>query len=178
MRHLALLAVLLDAGDRRSQQPDQNKDESTIGVRMNPTDIQEAVRGAIARGLAIVGLAGIALIHLLDAPGQFDDTPYLGWMYIGLIAGCIMLGVALLYTNDARVWAATAVLSVSVMVGYALSRTTGLPSATGDIGNWSEPLGMASLFVEASVAAVSAFALRQVVSQQSFHPTRAEQVWQ
>ena len=39
---------------------------------------------------------------------------------------------------------------------YILSRTTGLPNATGDIGNWSEPLGLASLFVEGAVIAVAA----------------------
>ncbi len=40
-------------------------------------------------------------------------------------------------------------------MGYVLSRTTGLPQATGDIGNWTEPLGLASLFVEGGVAAVA-----------------------
>lgn len=134
---------------------------------MNATQIQEAVRDGITRGLAIVGLAGIALIHLLDAPGQFADTPYLGWMYIALIAGCVMVGAALLHTSDPRAWLATAALALSVMAGYALSRTTGLPGATGDIGNWSEPLGIASLFVEGSVAALSAFALREFAIQDS-----------
>jgi hypothetical protein len=36
-----------------------------------------------------------------------------------------------------------------------LSRTTGLPQANGDIGNWTEPLGLASLFVEGCVVALS-----------------------
>ena len=42
----------------------------------------------------------------------------------------------------------------SAALGYVLSRTTGLPNATGDIGNWTEPLGLASLFVEGSVIAL------------------------
>ncbi len=45
-------------------------------------------------------------------------------------------------------------------LGYAFSRSTGLPSATDDIGNWLEPLGLASLFVETCVVVLSAFALR------------------
>jgi hypothetical protein len=32
-----------------------------------------------------------------------------------------------------------------------LTRTVGLPGATDDIGNWLEPLGLASLFVEGAV---------------------------
>jgi hypothetical protein len=38
------------------------------------------------------------------------------------------------------------------------SRTTGLPNSTGDIGNWSEELGLASLFVEGAVVVLSAWA--------------------
>jgi len=41
-----------------------------------------------------------------------------------------------------------------------LSRTTGLPNATDDIGNWTEPLGLASLVVEGCVVAVALGALR------------------
>jgi hypothetical protein len=50
---------------------------------------------------------------------------------------------------------AAAVLAVSALVGYVLSRTTGLPNASGDVGNWTEPLGLASLFIEGSVIAVA-----------------------
>jgi hypothetical protein len=101
--------------------------------------------------LAIVGLLGVALIHLLDVTGKFAETPYLGWMYIGLIVACTALAGALVRSSDPRVWLATAALPAAVIVGFVLSRTTGLPQASGDIGNWSEPLGMASLFVEGAV---------------------------
>src|SRR5689334_18225103 len=117
--------------------------------------LQDAVRDAIVRGLAIVGLGGIALIHVLDAPGTFQDTPYLGWMYVALIGSCIMLAGAHLRGSDARVWAATAALALSVIAGYVISRTVGLPGKADDIGNWNESLGIASLFVEASVAVLS-----------------------
>jgi hypothetical protein len=48
----------------------------------------------------------------------------------------------------------------SAIAGYVVSRTTGLPNATGDVGNWGEPLGVASLFVEGTVVALSAYAYR------------------
>jgi Subtilase family len=56
---------------------------------MNATQLPQAVRDGIVRGLTIVGLAGIALIHLLDTSGQVEEKPYLGWMYVALILGCI-----------------------------------------------------------------------------------------
>jgi len=122
-------------------------------------DVRSALRDGIARAVAAVGLAGVGLIHLLDVQGQFAETPYLGWMYIGLIATSLCLAGLLVYTSDRRAWAGTAALASAVIVGYSLSRTTGLPSATGDIGNWTEPLGLASLFVEGSLVALSASVL-------------------
>ena len=54
-------------------------------------------------------------------------------------------------------WAAPA----AVIVGYAISRTTGMPGAMDDVGNWLEPLGLASLFVEGTVVVFALPALRQ-----------------
>jgi len=112
------------------------------------TTIRAAVRDGIARGVAAIGLAGVALIHLLDLPGQLSETPYMFFLYLALMVSSVALAGALIGTSDARVWAAATILSALVIVGYVLSRTTGLPQSSDDVGNWSEPLGMASLFVE------------------------------
>jgi hypothetical protein len=42
-----------------------------------------------------------------------------------------------------------------VFAGYVINRTVGLPQATDDIGNWTEPLGLASLLVEGFVIAIA-----------------------
>jgi hypothetical protein len=125
-------------------------------TRETRTDqLAEVVQDGIARAIAIAALGGIALIHLLDLPGKFDETPYMAWMYIGLIAGCIGLAGALWRSSDSRLWAAALALTISVLVGFTLSRTTGLPQADGDIGNWTESLGLAALFVEGSLVALA-----------------------
>jgi len=98
--------------------------------------LRDAVRDGITRTTAVVGLACFALIHLLDLPGTMKDTPYIGWLYIGLIVSAIGLAGALLRTSDTRVWLAASGLVVSVIVAYVLSRTTGLPQSSDDIGNW------------------------------------------
>jgi hypothetical protein len=133
---------------------------------MNKHSTQElsvghALRDGVARAAAVVALAGVGLIHLLDIPGKFQDTPYMGWMYVGLIAGSILTAGALIRGSDSRAWLAAALLPLGAIVGYALSRTVGLPQAMDDIGNWGEPLGMASLFVEGSLVALSAMVLRE-----------------
>jgi hypothetical protein len=119
------------------------------------TQINQAVRDGIVRGVAVIGLAGVALIHLLDLPGKLSETPYMFFMYLGAIGGSLALAATLMRTSDARAWAGAAALPALVIVGYVLSRTTGLPQSTDDIGNWGEPLGIASLFVEGSLVALS-----------------------
>ena len=114
------------------------------------------VRDAIARAIAVVGLAGVALIHLLDAPGTFQSAPYKGWLYVALIVGSLTAAGALIRTSDPRAWASAALLSSGAILAFVLSRTVGLPQGADDIGNWTEPLGMASLFVEGALVALSA----------------------
>lgn len=117
-------------------------------MTIEQTIIREEVRDGIARGIAAIGLAGVALIHLLDLPGKLSETPYMFFLYLALMVSSVALAGALIRTDDTRVWAAATVLPALVIVGYVLSRTTGLPQSSDDIGNWSEPLGMASLFVD------------------------------
>jgi hypothetical protein len=48
-----------------------------------------------------------------------------------------------------------AVLAAGPLLGYLLSRSIGLPGDSDDIGNWLDPLGMASMFVEVAVLSLS-----------------------
>jgi hypothetical protein len=132
-------------------------------------DIREAVRDGVARAVVSVGLAGVALIHLLDAPSKFSETPYLGWMYILLMVGALATAFALVRVSWSAAWAAAVLLPAGAIVGFVLTRTTGLPQASGDIGNWSEPLGMASLLVEGTLVAVAG----HVLFERAFGSSRA-----
>jgi hypothetical protein len=114
-----------------------------------------AIRDAIARAVAAIGLAGVALIHLLDVPGKFEETPYMGWLYLALIVGCVGAAGTLVHSSDSRAWTAAALLPLGAIGGYVLTRTIGLPQAMGDIGNWTEPLGLASLFVEGGLVTLA-----------------------
>ena len=121
------------------------------------------IRGdLLLRALGIPGLLGIAVIHLLDLPGKLQETPYLGWLYIALMVGCVA-AAGLLLRRDARPgWALAVALAALTMIGYTLSRTTGLPASTGDIGNWGETLGVLSLIVEGAVVVLGVLALSGV----------------
>lgn len=113
----------------------------------------------VARATAIVGLGAIALIHLLELQGKLKETRYLGFGYIGLIVACVVSGAMLLHRNDRLGWLLGGGASLATLVGYSLTRTVGLPTAKGDIGNWLEPIGLASIFIEGIVVAVALYAL-------------------
>jgi hypothetical protein len=110
-----------------------------------------------ARQLTIVGLAGIGLIHLLDSVGTFHETRWLFWAYVALMAGALVVAGALLHQPSAGWFAAAAALAGATLIGYVLSRTTGLPGSDDDIGNWTDPLGLASLWVEGAVVLTGAY---------------------
>lgn len=136
---------------------------SSSSLHLPATGVVELqVRSVATRAVAAVGLAGIALIHLIDGIGKYSETRYLFWMYIALMISSLVLAGALLHHGGRIVWAATGGLAVSAILGYVINRTVGLPNATDDIGNWAEPLGLAALFVEGSVVALSAYALAVV----------------
>jgi len=121
---------------------------------------EAVVRDVVARVLGAVGLLGIALIHLLDVIGKFGETPYIAWMYVAaMVAAIVLAGVLVVRGSSRAAWAATGSLAAAILIGFVLSRTTGLPNATDDVGNWSEGLGLASMFVEAAVIALSGWAL-------------------
>ena len=82
------------------------------------------------------------------------------WMYMALIVGSLVTAGAVLFTRSRIALPAAAAIAASAIVGYVLSRTTACRNATDDIGNWTEPLGLASLVVEGCVVAVALGALR------------------
>lgn len=128
--------------------------------------VRHMIRDGVTRAIGVVGLAGMALIHAIDAPSHLAGGPdtYLGLMYIGLILTSLALAAGLIHRGDRRLWATISGLTSTVVIGFCLSRTTGLPGDSGDIGNWSEPLGIASLFVEGSLLALSTAVARGLLA--------------
>ena len=126
---------------------------------MSNQQINHAVRDGITRAVAVVALAGVALIHVLDAPGSFQAAPYKGWLYVGLIIGSLAVAGRLLTSDDSQTWLAAGLLPLGAFAAVVVSRTVGLPNGADDIGNWWEPLGLSSLFVECSLALLSSYVL-------------------
>ena len=121
-----------------------------------------AVDATPLRPTGVVALLGIGAIHFLQIVDTFQSTPLLGLAYAALIAACVAVAAWLLVTGDVRAWAAAGLISVAVILGYAFTRVVGTTFDNQDVGNWSCMLGLASLFVEAALLALSGFAMALV----------------
>ena len=95
-----------------------------------------------------MGLVGIAGVHIMDLPAKWTETFYLAVMYLGIIAFAGFLIERLVVKISLRDYAASALLSAAVLLGYVINRSVGMPGAMDDIGNWFEPLGLLSISVE------------------------------
>ena len=58
-----------------------------------------------------------------------------------------------------QLWAPVAILGVGAMMAYAFTRVVSTPLDNQDVGNWDCTLGMAALFLEAALVALSAYAI-------------------
>jgi hypothetical protein len=124
----------------------------TLDIQMSA---KEAIDDAIARTVAIGGLVALALIHMLQLPDAFNEIGYLGALFIVAIIASLGLAALLTRTSDDLVWAAAGSLAALVLLGYVISRSVGLPGFTGDMGEWSERPGLASMVVEGLLVCVS-----------------------
>jgi hypothetical protein len=112
---------------------------------------------ALLRPAGFIGLLGIAMIHFVDLFKTWKERPLIGAAFLALVTACL-LAAGELVRNPRRGWQAAGILGALALLGYIVSRTWGLPTSRGDIGNWAEPLGLAALFVEGLVVAMSVWA--------------------
>jgi hypothetical protein len=136
--------------DRRGRLPSARDDRTLVGVQINDIhlSIRSAVDDAIARTVAIGALVAIALVHVLQLPDAFAAIGYLGALFIGAVAACLLLAAVMTRTGDDRAWAAAGGLAALILLCYVISRSIGLPGFTDDTGEWSEAPGLASMVVE------------------------------
>jgi hypothetical protein len=113
---------------------------------------------AVARAVAAVALAALAVIHVVDLPGTLGATPLVGIGYFGIIAVATLAGAVIVVRSHWLVWAVAGGLAATAMGGYVLTRSLsgGFLGDHGDVGNWRCPLGIAALSVETLIMLLAA----------------------
>jgi len=126
----------------------------------------------IFRAAAAALCVAVAYIHVKDQGGLtvMKDPAYIGAGYWALeVAAIAVAGMLLSRIRPSATWFLTIGVAAGPLVGFVLTRTTGLPSAMDDRGNWTETLGVASLIVEGTllVIATALFFKSRAASQES-----------
>lgn len=138
---------------------------STATVTRPQTDLPAApVRHLPTRLTGAILAVGVAYIHVKDQGGfPGDKAPrYVGVGYYLLEASALVVAIALLAglgRHTAKAWALTVFVALGPLIGFVWSRSIGMPDYTDDRGNWTEPIGVASLIVEGLLLLVAVVVL-------------------
>ena len=103
------------------------------------------------RAVTVIGLIAVGIIHSLEVPGQVSGAVWLtmGFTLLAVIAPAA--GLWLLLRPSLLAWEFTGAVCALAAAGYVLTRSVPVPGDAADVGNWLEPLGVASLTIEAVV---------------------------
>jgi hypothetical protein len=152
-----------------------------LETKDNDMALNDSTFGSSAWTPRILGsllCVGVAVIHVIDQHGlSMKEPAYLGiGFYILKIVG-VITAILLLSRATGVGWLLAIGVAAGPLAGYILSRGVGLPNATEDVGNWAEPLGVASLVVEGLLLLVSvAIVARGRLSQRELQAQRASGV--
>jgi Kef-type K+ transport system membrane component KefB len=147
--------------------PSRGRNQTTPGIPRPPQAGQD-----VARAVGAVAVAGVGLIHFLLLSDAFKDITYLGVLFLALILGSLWAAHRLIRVGDTWGWLMAGGLAVATLIAYIVSRTFGLPAFTEDIGNWTEPLGLTSVFVEAMLTLLSLETLLKAQTDTALTPTK------
>jgi hypothetical protein len=104
---------------------------------------------------AILLLAVIGLIHLVQAPEEYAEAPYLSVLFVLNFASAL-LAIAGVRRRARWGWLLGLAVAAGSITGYVLSRTAGMPGM--GVEEWLLPIGVVSLVAETAFV-VAAFAV-------------------
>lgn len=111
-------------------------------------------RIAITAALALT-VAGT--VHLVDAPGTFEDATYLGLSFLAQFVVTLAAAAGILL-GSRLAWALGALVAAASIGMYVISRTVGLPGQLGE--EWLEWACVLSMVSEAIALVATLWGLR------------------
>lgn len=108
----------------------------------------------VLAGMLLILLTG--LIHLVDAPDSMSESTAKGVAFYANFAGALLAAFGI-WKAKAWGWSLGTLVAAGAFVGYVISRTLGIFGLPPDA--WLEPLGIASLVVEALFISAAAWVL-------------------
>lgn len=123
----------------------------------------------IVAAIGIALLLAIGLIHFATARDSFGDAAYKGILFVANGLGSLVAAVGIARGARSWGWGLGLLIAVSAFVGYALSRTVGLPMLPPEPDKWFEPLGIASFAAEGAFSLLAAWVLTHKLDARQQH---------
>lgn len=96
---------------------------------------------ALLRWLGVVLILETGLIHYLAAVSEYDEAPYMGYLFVANFLGALLAAYGIL-RRQLWGWMLGAVLAGASIGGYIYSRTVGMPAMA--LEEWVTPYGVAA----------------------------------
>ncbi|HEX2623229.1 MAG TPA: hypothetical protein VHL11_23875 [Phototrophicaceae bacterium] len=113
---------------------------------------------SILAGIAIALIIVTGLIHLVEAPDNFQEAAYKGILF-ALNGGLALVAAVGIYQGSKTWgWGMGVLVAGGAIVMYVISRTIGLPGIGIDDA-WFEPMGVLAVLVEAGFVVTAALML-------------------
>ena len=128
--------------------------------RQHSTNVlSTASTDAVLRTTGVLALVGVALVHFVQIVETFNQDVWLGLAFVALIVASIGSAVLLVGSSSQVAWASAIVVAAAAILGYVFTRSLSTPFDNADVGNWSENLGLAALFVEGMLLSLGVHSL-------------------
>ena len=119
-----------------------------------------------------------AATHVPLVSEHLEEAPYVGILFLVLIAACTGLAILILVHDSPPVWALSAAVCLLAVVSFLASRTVGLPQLGDDVGLWTEPMGFPAVASEALVVVLAVAHLTRTHTQTAPAPPGVPEVRQ
>jgi hypothetical protein len=119
-----------------------------------------AARHSSWRLALVPAMLAAAAFHLPVIAAHLVEAPYMGILFIALSGACVVLAAVLINFDSPAIYALAVLTCGSAVAGYGASRLVAFPMLADDVGDWAEPLGVASVVAELVVVVTGCIALR------------------
>ncbi|MFJ6608060.1 serine/threonine-protein kinase [Streptomyces lydicus] len=130
--------------EHRDQKQTRTPDTDTRRLREVPMPSRPAE--AWLRGVAAVCALLSAVAHLLIVPEHLKEMPYMGILFLIGSAALLVAAGGLARRNPVPAWLLGTLVSGGMLLGFALSRTVGLPNYQE--AGWDPPYGVLCMVAE------------------------------
>ena len=104
------------------------------------------------RWVGVIAILLCGLIHLYDAPEEYQEAQYMGILFFAFFLGAFISAIGIYPGQRLWGWVLGGLISIGAIIGYLISRTVGMPLM--EVEEWGPPLAYFSIFLELIVFAL------------------------